>query len=102
MNQRSNRIYSALTEPPLVAGADPNLVMLNGGLVMLMVVVKFYVLIPLSWLIHQVLKALSRKDPFTRVIYITYQKQADRYEPWVEPTPKRGQRPLGYGRGWPR
>jgi len=60
---------------------------------------KWWWLLAVTWLAHNALKALSKNDPFVRRIYIVYQRQANRYEPWPEPTPKRGHRPTDMGRG---
>lgn len=95
-----SKVYTGLAEPLLVAGAEPRLLMLNVGLCMFMMIsLKAWWWPACAWLIHQVLKSLTKSDPFVRSIYLVYQRQADRYEPFPEKQPRRGLRPLDLGRG---
>lgn len=97
-------MFKGLDTPVLIAGVDPKLLTLNVGIYLFLVVtLKAWPVIVLggllSWMAHKLLQSLSRKDPFLRVIYIRYANQANRYEPWPEAQPKRGLRPVGFGRG---
>lgn len=93
-------VYLSMAQPPLVAGVEPRLMMLNVGVgLIITVMLKWWALVAVIWLNHHALKALSKNDPFVRRIYVVYQGQADRYEPWPEPTPRRGLRPINFGRG---
>lgn len=93
-------VYRGLAEPVLIAGAEPRLILLNVGVMMFMLItVKAWWWAAITWVGHQALKALSKSDPFVRTVYLVYQRQADRYEPWPERAPRRGLRPTGYGRG---
>lgn len=100
MLRQPSRVYVGLAEQPLVAGAEPRLVLLNIGFLVFMLIAFKAIWWPLvTWVIHQALKAMTKRDPFIRRIYIKYQRQADRYEPWPERKPKRRLRPMGFGRG---
>ena len=93
-------VYQSMAQPPLVAGVEPRLMVLNVGVGFVVTFLfKWWFLVGAVWLIHHALKALSKNDPFVRRIYVLYQRQADRYEPWPELTPRRGLRPLNIGRG---
>lgn len=95
-----SKVYVGLAEPLLVAGTEPQLLMLNTGVFLFFLAsFKAWWWIGASWLIHQAMKAMSKSDPFARVIYITYQAQADRYEPYPESLPRRGLRPSDFARG---
>lgn len=95
-----SQVRIGLTTPVLVAGAEPRLIMLNMGiLVFMFMILHAWWWIGVTWIVHQALKALAKSDPFARLIYIRYQMQANRYEPWPDARPRRGLRPLGAGRG---
>jgi len=101
---RDERVFVALSRPPLISGVDPKLLALNFGFVVFVlilfrdprIVAGFAVI---SILLHFFLKSLYRGDPFLRPIYMRYMRQSDRYEPWPDISPKRAKRPIGYGRG---
>lgn len=101
---RDERVFQGLVTPILLGGVDPKLMMLNVGVYLFLVVTfKAWQVIVVggvvAWVTHKLLQALNRRDPYLRLIYIRYANQADRYEPWPEPQPKRGLRPIGFGRG---
>lgn len=98
---RDETVYRPLAEPMLIAGVEQRLLMLNIGILALIVwLFKFLWWPVLTWVAHQVLKALHRKDPEIRGVYLVYMRQADRHEPWVDPRARRNLRPEnGYGRG---
>lgn len=98
--RQPSKVYTGLAEPILIGGAEPQLLRLNVGLLVFIVIVfKTFWWVPVTWLLHQAIKSLSKDDPFIRGIYMTYQAQADRYEPYPEKSPKRRNRPLKFGRG---
>jgi type IV secretory pathway VirB3-like protein len=93
-------VYLSMAQPPLIAGVEPRLMVLNVGIGFIVtVMLKWWVLLAVIWVTHHALKALSKNDPFVRNIYIIYQRQANRYEPWPEAAPRRGLRPINFGRG---
>lgn len=99
---RDERVYVGLSTPPLVGGVDFKLLILNIGLtgfVFILFGAGAWWWIGVTWVIHKLLKNLSKNDPFLRQTYIRYAQQADRYEPWPEQNPRRSLRPIGYGRG---
>jgi type IV secretion system protein VirB3 len=101
---RDERVFPALSRPSLVAGVDPKLLVVNYGFVLLVmllfrdlrIVAVFAVLAAAA---HVFLRGIFRKDPWLRPIYIRYMRQADRYDPYPEIEPRRGLRPIGFGRG---
>jgi|GEM_PF-1481634 len=97
-----SRVYTGLAEPALIYGVEPKLLLVNVGLgVFFFVLFKFYALfwVPLGWVLHYVLKVMTKHDPHMRLIYVRYAVQADRYEAWPDPSPRLGHRPLHWGRG---
>lgn len=89
-----------MAQPILIGGVEPKLLTMNLAVAFFMVFsLKFYWWIPVTWVIHQISKNLTKNDPFARVVYMTYQLQADRYEPYPESNPRRGLRPKGMGDG---
>lgn len=99
-----SKVYQGLAQPILIAGVEPNLILLNVGVLFFFVIVlraSWWVVAwaGVAWVIHQALKAVNRADPFARRVYLVYQLQADRYEPYPEPFPRRGRRPVKFGRG---
>lgn len=101
---RDERVFVALSRPPLVAGVDPKLLMGNFGFVVFVLVLFRDMTIvagfaALAVVLHFFLKSLYRSDPWLRPIYVRYMRQSDRYEPWPEKSPKRSLRPIGFGRG---
>lgn len=95
-----SKVYVGLASPPLIAGTEPQLLMLNIGFYLFVLTsFKAWWWLAISWVIHQAMKSMSKSDPFTRGIYLVYQRQADRYEPYPEAQPRRRLRPLKFGRG---
>ena len=100
MLREPSTVYVGLTELPLVAGVELRLLMLNVGFgAFFLIAFKTPWFLPLSWIAHQAAKAMTRKDPYLRQMYIVYAAQADRYEPWPDIAPRRGLRLIGWGRG---
>lgn len=96
----ASKVYVGLAEPLLVAGVEPQLLRLNLGFyAFIFILFKAWWFFAITWLIHQVLKSVSKKDPFLRRAYLKYQRQSDRYEPYPESNPKRLLRPVDLGRG---
>lgn len=100
-----SRVRQGLTEQFLVAGVEPRLLLLNVGF-FLFVFVLFRSYMPvvaiwavLAFFIHQALKPASKRDPFLRRIYLRYQMQADRYEPYPAIDARLNKRPVGFGHG---
>jgi len=100
MLRQPSQLYTSLTTPFTIMGVEPRLLGLNVGVSIIMIALfRAYWWIALTWVVHQAFKSLSRNDPMIRVIYVRYQTQADRYEPWPEGRSVRGLRPIGGGRG---
>lgn len=102
MTHRPSRVYTCLTDPVLIAGVEPLLLAMNVNLGLgMLIIFKSVWVVAGMFVLHLILRSLCKKDPFTREIYMAFRLQADRYEPWPEPNPKRGKRPLKFGRGTP-
>ncbi|MBZ0296172.1 MAG: VirB3 family type IV secretion system protein [Anaerolineae bacterium] len=97
---RVSKVFSVIEKPLLLGGADFHLELINiAVLVFMLMVLRLWQWIPMTYLIHLMLKQVARRDHHSRKIYIRYSLQADRYEPWASPRQKRGMRPSGFGRG---
>ncbi len=95
---RSSPIYRSLEGPVNIDGAEYRLVMMNVGVLLFMLMsLRFWWWIPVSYIIHILLKQLGRSDPQISKIYIRYSRQADRYDPW-SPVVRIERRPNGFGR----
>lgn len=101
---RDDRVFPALSRPPLLAGVDPKLLVVNYGFVLLgmllfrdLRIVAVFAVLAVG--VHLFLQGIFRRDPWMRMIYIRYMRQSDRYDPWPEIEPRRGLRPIGFGRG---
>jgi len=100
MARPPGKLYVGLTEVQLIAGVHPHLFKANAFIAFIATVgMKTLLWLPVAISLHFFLKMLTKKDPFIRDIYMVFQRQADRYEPFPESRPKRRLRPLGLGRG---
>lgn len=98
--RRSSVVYQVLARPRLVAGADFTFEAINVCLAAIMcIIIHFWYWVVGAYIIHKVLQAIARNDPLSRVIFVTYSKQCDRYEPWPRENAVRGLRPANFGRG---
>lgn len=96
---RVNRLHAALVEPLLIAGVEKPFAIVNATMAIALVGdLHLYGWIPLAVLAHLVLRRITQDDPFTRQIYVKYNQQGDRYEPWPHVRGHRGRRPEGFGR----
>lgn len=100
MERRVTPLYQALVEPLLIAGVEKPFAIVNATLAVMMVGdLKFYAWLPVAVMAHMLLRHITREDPFTRLVYVRYNRQADGYAPWPKVRAIRGLRPLGFGRG---
>lgn len=97
---RWNRIHRCLNEVKSLAGAERGLVVANTTIAAASVMgfTTFYWL-PFAFLIHIFLVWLFKRDPMTRLIYIRYNGQADKYDPWPHADTEVNARPEGFERG---
>jgi type IV secretory pathway TrbD component len=94
---RSTPVISVLSRTPLLFGGEVKFVAGNlavgfVGQFMLEIVGWFVV----TLVIHLLLVQMAKRDPKTRQIYLTYQHQADRYEPWTDGTTLESDRPVAF------
>ncbi len=98
--RRTSVVYQVLARPRLVAGADFNFAAVNVAIgAIVVVILHFWYWAIGVFVIHKVLQAIARNDPLSRVIFVTYGKQRDHYEPWPRENAVRGLRPSNFGRG---
>ncbi len=97
--RRNTILHQALVEPMLIAGVEKPFAIVNATLAIALVGdLHLYGWIPLSILTHWILRRITADDPFTRQIYIKYNRQPDSYDPWHHARGHRGLRPQGFGR----
>lgn len=97
--KRCTPVYRSLVEPLLIAGVEKPFAIVNATLAIALVGdLHLYGWIPLSVLAHMILRRITLDDPFTRQIYVKYNRQPESYDPWVHLRGRRGHRPEGFGR----
>lgn len=97
---RATPVYRCLSSQPLFLGGEFKLVAANlaiGGLATLLLHLLFWPVITV--ILHIVFVQMAKRDANTRAIYMAYSKQADRYEPWVDPATPQSDRPTRIFRG---
>ncbi len=101
-HERTSVLHESLVSPLLIAGVEKPFVIVNVTLT-LVLVADLHMLgwLPLSVLAHMFLMHMTREDPFTRRIYIRYNRQADSYEPWPHARTLGRGRPSGFSKGVP-
>lgn len=89
----------SFTEPARFLGVETKMFQLNAGSAFLMVLMfKMFWWIAVAVVFHFILRWATASEPKMREIYIKYQFQGDRYEPWAGIPPKTNKRPVGFGR----
>lgn len=97
---RKTPINTGLNQPRQVDGVDVKFLVINAAVtIFFLVSLKVWAWLAMTFLIHQVLKMVSARDPNALNVYIEYSKQGSRYEPWADPNCKRNARPEGFGGG---
>ncbi len=97
---RVNKIHKSLNEVQNLAGAERGLTICNGTLAAVFIwQLKLFWWIPIAMAIQYFLKWLYKKDPLVRQIYIRYDSQSDRYDPWPRSVDSKNMRPIGLDRG---
>jgi len=100
IRSRITPVYGVLVQPLLIAGVEKPFAIVNVTLGLVMAgELHFYGWLCVTFLTHVWLKRMTKNDPFTRKIYIKYNRQGDVYESWLDVHSHRTKRPLGYGRG---
>lgn len=97
---RVTPVYRCLSDQPLFLGGEFKLVVANiaiGGIAAVIIGLLFWPAITL--VLHIILVQMAKRDPNTRAIYLAYARQADRYEPWVDPETHQNDRPTRIFRG---
>ncbi len=96
---RVSHVHQCLLEVPAAGQAEFGPVLFNiTFLLMMLVGPNLWWWLVISYLIHQVLRWMYRKDPYTSRIFVRYLKEADIYDPWVRAGQLTNIRPYGAGR----
>jgi type IV secretory pathway TrbD component len=91
MAVRVSPVARVLTEPCLILGVEKPFAIANLTLAMVLAgELHLLAFLPVSLLVHLVLRQATRGDPFTRQVYIRYNLQADHYDPWIRPQLQQG------------
>lgn len=94
---RRTPVAQVLTEPCLILGVEKPFAILNFMLAMVMAgELHVWAFFLLSMGFHFILRQITRRDPFTRQIYIRYIQQGPCYLPWILATLKPNARPQAY------
>lgn len=97
---RSTAVHKSLHEVKTIGGVEDKLAILNVTFTAAFVMgMTMWQLIPVGIMAHLFLAWLTKKDPWTRKVYMRYSVQADMYDPWPHAVQKRGHRPVGFARG---
>lgn len=97
---RYTRVYRCLNEVKSLAGGERGLVISNTTLAAATVMAfKSFLWLPIAVGIQAFLVWLYKKDPMSRLIYIRYNAQADRYDPWPSADTEVNSRPDGFDKG---
>lgn len=97
---RATRVYRCLNEVKSLAGGERGLVIANVTLGAATVMgFKTFLWLPFAFFIHLFLVWMYKKDPMSRLIYIRYNSQTDRYDPWPQDDTEVNSRPEGFDKG---
>ncbi len=97
--ERVSPLHQSLVEPLLIARVEKPFAIVNATLTIALVGdLHMFGWLPIAVLAHLILRRITRDDPFTRQIYVKYNRQADSYDPWPHVRTSRGRRPIGFGR----
>lgn len=84
MAVRITPLARVLTEPCLILGVEKPFAITNFTLAMVLAgELHLFGFLPVALAVHLALRQATRRDPFTRQVYVRYNRQADRYEPCV-------------------
>ncbi|MBU6460732.1 MAG: VirB3 family type IV secretion system protein [Proteobacteria bacterium] len=97
---RQSRVHRSLLEIHTLAGVERRLAILNWTIAAVFVLGAGFILyLAVALLLHGLLRWMTRKDPYLRMIYVRYNTQADDYDPWPHALQRQTCRPRGFGRG---
>lgn len=104
MRQNGASVCVAMTRPRMFAGVDYRVAaIIWGPLGWLALVFNDPLTLVFIWLgsgilLHMVFKVITKREPLGFAIYKKYMHQGDYYIAWPMYRPKRGLRPIGFGR----
>lgn len=97
---RQTVVHRSLLEVKTLGGVEDRLAILNGTLTLaIMMGLRIYLYAVAGIFLHVLLRYITRRDPFTRRIYMRYNRQWDIYDPWPHKRQRHHLRPEGFGRG---
>lgn len=97
---RYTPVHRSLHEEKTIAGAERAWVIMDVVMTMAAVFTFNSLLwVPIGIAIYFILVWVHKKDPVMRKVYIQYNKQFDRYDPWYHVEETSNARPPGFDRG---
>jgi type IV secretory pathway TrbD component len=91
--KRETPVARVLTEPCLILGVEKPFAIVNFTLAMVMGgELHLWGFLIINFVVHLTLQHITKRDPFARQIYIRYNLQGDRYEPWIQSHMRQGRR----------
>ena len=96
---RASTVHKSLLEIKTLGGVEKRMAILNGTMAAALTMgTSQPAFIALAVIVHFFLMWLTKKDPFTIMIYTRYALMGDIYDPWPRRKSKRNQRPEGFGK----
>lgn len=96
---RASAVHKSLLEIKTLGGVEKRMAIANGTMAAAMTMgTNQPGFLVLAIGVHFFLMWLTKKDPFTVMIYMRYALMGDIYDPWPRRTMKRNQRPDGFGK----
>jgi type IV secretion system protein TrbD len=97
---RQTVVHRSLQEIKTVGGVEDRLAILNGVITLaIMMGMRIYIYLVVGICLHYVMRYITRRDPYTRRIYMRYNRQWDAYDPWPHKKQLNHIRPEGCGKG---
>lgn len=97
---RLSPVYRSLNEEKTLAGAERGLVIVNvTAAASIVMVFESWAWVPVAFGIHAFLVWLHKQDPLMRKVYLRYNRQKDRYDPWPHSKDTLNSRPEGFDKG---
>lgn len=101
MELRTSPLHLSLMDTvPIFMGAEKSLAVANLSITMAFVMAaQVWQWLLVGPVVHAFLVWLTKRDPLTRMIYIRYMRQGNRYDPWPRDGHQLNPRPRGFCQG---
>lgn len=97
--QRATVVHKSLLEIKTLGGVEKRMAIMNGTLAAALTMGSYQPgFLALGVFLHFILMWLTKKDPFTIMVYMRYAMMGEIYDPWPKRTMKRNARPEGFGK----